>query len=60
MRRFWAVAVALAMLFLASPGWADAKAEREARTLFREANRLLGEKDYVAALDRLAGEDRRP
>ncbi len=52
MIRLWrGVAIALALLLVAGNVQADAKAEREARALFKEANRLLGEKDYVAALD---------
>jgi len=51
MTRLGGVAVALALLLVAGTVQADAKAEREARALFKEANRLLGERDYVAALD---------
>lgn len=51
MTRLRGVAVALALLLVAGTVQADAKAEREARALFKEANRLLAEKDYVSALD---------
>jgi hypothetical protein len=51
MTRLGGMALALAVLLAAGTVQADAKAEREARALFKEANRLLGEKDYVSALD---------
>jgi hypothetical protein len=51
MTRLRGVAVALAVLLVAGTVQADAKSEREARALFKEANRLLAEKDFVAALD---------
>jgi hypothetical protein len=51
MMRLGGIAVALSLLLAAGTVQADAKAEREARALFKEANRLLGEKDYVSALD---------
>jgi hypothetical protein len=51
MRLMGGAALALAVLLAAGTVHADARAEREARALFKEANRLLREKDYVAALD---------
>jgi hypothetical protein len=46
-----AIAFALALLVGAGRAAADAKAEREARALFTEGNKLLDAGDYVGALD---------
>jgi hypothetical protein len=41
----------MTLLVAAPPAWGDARAEREARALFREANRLFKANDFVSALE---------
>jgi hypothetical protein len=52
---FVAAVAAVGVVVCASPAFADDKAEKEARALFKEGNKALDEGNYVDALDMFKG-----